>query len=202
VGGWKEFIVNKALQILSIALCTSSAAIAATTITFEDLVLQRGSEIETPYAVGEVSFSAVGGLLMATFTPDFLGTGLTSTAVPVQIQACIPGGADFVTVQLSKSNYDVNTTLFLKASTDNIHWESADPYTIIVEGLNPPGPPDGPVPLSFVLPNMKYVEFGTEAGLIIVESFTYGHIVPAPGALLLVAVGLTWVQGLRRKRLL
>jgi len=211
VGGWKECIVNKALQILLIALCTSSAAIAATTIDFDTLAGWSEYTNLEPLKYDDVTFYAYGGDVVTAYSDWFTNNiGLQAwddTEVYTPIMAVFEKAVSFVSVELGDGiGFDADD-LFLRlyASEDTFitvtaHLASNEASKTLSWERTGTDPSIKWVVFGGVVPELYADVLNQQNSVVIADNFKY-TVVPAPGALLLATIGLACVQGLRRRKL-
>ncbi len=179
-----------------------AAPAAATVIDFEDLP----ADPFYSYTESGVTFTAVDGGLLQKFpdTPNgtFSLTGLNSPYS--ELRADIAGGATFVSVDLGDFAFIDAETVFLEVfnnSGDLLDWISEDvPADRMVMTT-----------LSLSVPGISYAIFGARnstldnGSSVPADNFTFtpsATCIPAPGTVVLCAIGVGLVDRLRRRRTL
>jgi len=168
---------------------TGPVAATPTIVSFEDFP----SGTFSSHTEDGATFSAVeGGPLRAVFDM------LASAATPMEeIRADIDGGATFVSVDLGDGGGDADP-LFLEV------YDMADSLLGAASDLLPAGT-SGFRTLSISEPQIAYAVFGARGASggssIFVRTFAFEPVVtiPAPGGLLLAALGVGLVSSLRRR---
>lgn len=176
-------------------------AAAAVTIDFESLP-------EDPFSLYEESgvvFTAVDGGLLQRFADTPNGTfSLTALIAPYsELRADIAGGASFVSVDLGDYAGIDAETVFLEVfgiSGNSLGFASED---IAADRM-------GMTTMSLSVPGISYAIFGSRDSTLAngssvpADNFTFvpagsAACIPAPGAILLGTIGLSFVGSLRRR---